>query len=522
MPRQQPTCILCRATVLTMDPRRPQAEAVAMRHGRLVAVGSDSAVLGLRGPHTAVLDCRGATVVPGFIDAHVHLRAHIGTRLGIDCSPRVVRRIPQLQALLRAHAERLPPGQWLVGHGYDDFELAERRHPTRWDLDRVTPHHPVRLAHRSRHAWLLNSAALAQLGITRHFVAPPGGVVERDPTTGEPTGVLIDMDRYLRPRLPPVATADTYRQGVRHASQELLAAGITTVQDASLSNDLATCDTLQAWRVTGDLRPRVSLLLGSSALPEVDRAGIKPGEQASGIHVQGIKIRLDEASGALYPPQDILNAQVWEAHRRGFPVAVHAVDVPALVSALHAIRLAQARWRRAEIHHRIEHCALCPEVCIDDLVELQVTVVTQPAFLWHHGRRYNTDIDAEQQAWLYRVRSLLERGVPVAGSSDAPVVPPRPLQGIQAAVTRQTPDGQVIGPQERVSVDTALGLFTQGAAWACGLGAEVGAITPGKRADLVVLEADPRRVPAVEIQQIPVRMTLVDGVVQWRAAAAEG
>lgn len=519
MPRQQPTLILSQATVLTMDPQQPQAEAVAMRHGRLVAIGTNGAVLGLRGPGTTVLDCRGATVLPGFIDAHLHLRAYVSTLLGIDCSPRVVRHMRQLQALLQDQARRVPPGQWLVGHGYDDFELAERRHPTRWDLDLVTPQHPVRLAHRSRHAWLLNSAALTQLDITRDFVAPPGGVVERDLTTGEPTGLLIDMDGYLRQRLPPVTTSGVYRQGVRQASQALLAAGVTAVQDASMSNDLAACDMLHAWIAAGDLRPRVSLLLGSSALPAAVAAGVKPGEHAAALHVHGIKIRLDESSGALYPPQEILNAQVWEAHHLGFPVAIHAVDVPALISALHAIRLAQERWPRADICHRIEHCALCPEVCIDELVELQVTVVTQPAFLWHHGRRYSADIAPEQQAWLYRVNSLLDRGVRVAGSSDAPVVPPQPLQGIQAAVTRQTPDGQIIGSEERVAVDTALGLFTQGAAWACGLGAEVGSITPGKRADLVVLEADPRRVPAAEIQQIPVRMTLVDGVVQWRDAA---
>jgi hypothetical protein len=519
MQHQQPTLILSHATVLTMEPRRPQAEALAIGEGRLLAIGTNGSVLSLRGPDTVVLNCRGATVLPGFIDAHLHLRAYISTLLGIDCSPRVVRHIHQLQGVLREQARRVPPGEWLVGHGYDDFELAEQRHPSRWDLDPVTPQHPVRLSHRSRHAWLLNSVALTQLGITRDFVAPPGGVVERDPASGEPTGLLIDMDGYLRQHVPPVTTSEAHRQGVRQASQTLLAAGVTAVQDASLSNDVATCDLWQEWLLGHDLHQRASLLLGSAALPAVVAAGIKPGERAPLLYVHGFKIRLDEASGALHPPQEALNAQVWEAHRLGFPVAIHAVDVPALVSALHAIRLAQERWPRTDVRHRIEHCALCPEVCIEELAELQVTVVTQPAFLWHHGRRYRAAIAPEQQSWLYRVNSLLARGVAVAGSSDAPVVPPQPLQGIQTAVTRQTPDGQIIAPEERVSVPTALRLFTQGAALACGLGAEVGSITPGKRADLVVLEADPRRVPAAEIQHIPVCMTLVDGVVRWRQAA---
>jgi len=156
-------------------------------------------------------------------------------------------------------------------------------------------------------------------------------------------------------------------------------------------------------------------------------------------------------------------------------------------------------------------------VCVDELAALRVAVVTQPAFLRYHGQRYMAEIEPEQQPWLYRVKSLLDRGIAVAGSSDAPVVPPHPLQGVCAAVTRQTPDGRIIGPEERVSVAEALWLFTRGAAWACGLEASVGSIRPGKRADLVVLDADPRRVPPDEIPQIPVRLTLVDGAVRWGA-----
>jgi predicted amidohydrolase YtcJ len=129
------------------------------------------------------------------------------------------------------------------------------------------------------------------------------------------------------------------------------------------------------------------------------------------------------------------------------------------------------------------------------------------------------ELEPEHHPWLYRVKSLLDRRVPVAGSSDAPVVPPHPLQGVCAAVTRQTPDGQIIGPAERVGVAEALWLFTQAAAWACGLESEVGSIRRGRRADLVLLAADPTRVPATEISQIPVRLTMVDGVVQWEVEA---
>ncbi len=515
MARRHPTLMLTQATVLTMDPRQPRAEAVAVRQGRIVAVGPNAAVLARRGRDTRVLDCRGAAVLPGFIDAHLHLRAYAATRLGIDCRPHTVHSLTDLQALLRQQSSRLPPGQWLVGYGYDEFALAERRHPTRWDLDVATPHHPVRLAHRSRHAWVLNSLGLARLGMNASSEAPPGGFLERDPASGELTGVLIDMDAYLRQHLPPAATPEMFRSALRQSSQTLLSAGVTTLQDASMSNDLATYEAFRTWIDDGDVRQRVALLIGAAALPEATAAGFKPGDGTPFLRLQGIKIRLDEAGGALYPPQEMVNAQVWNAHRHGFPAAIHAVELPALVSAVDAIRGAQERLHRPYLRHRIEHCALCPEVYADELADLHAAVVTQPAFLWHHGRRYLSEVQPEQHAWLYRVKSLIDRGVPVAGSSDAPVVPPLPLEGVFAAVARQTPDGQIIGPEERVSVGEALWLFTQGAAWACGLESEVGSIRCGKRADLVVLEADPTQVPLAYIAHIPLRLTMVEGTIQW-------
>jgi predicted amidohydrolase YtcJ len=502
-----------------MDPRQPRAEAVAIRAGRIVAVGTNAAILSRRGRHTRLIDCGGGALLPGFIDAHLHLRAYASTFIGLDCRPPLVSSLAALHTLLRRQAADLPPGQWLVGHGYDETALVERRHPTRWDLDRAAPHHPVRLAHRSRHAWVLNSLALRQLGIESGAARPEVGWVERDPASGEPTGLLVDMDDFLRARLPPSHPPATFRQALRDASRALLAAGVTTIGEASVSNDLAAYRAFRGWIADADLQVRVALLVGAGELDACIEASLAPEETPPSLRLHGVKIRLDESSGVLHPPQEVVNAQVWEAHRRGLPVALHTVDLPALVSALHAIRLAQVHLPRADVRHRLEHCALCPDAYLDELAALQVAVVTQPAFLWHHGRRYVSDVPPAQHPWLYRVKSFLDRGIPVAGSSDAPVIPPHPLQGISAAVHRQTPEGATLGPAERVSVAQALTLFTSAAASACGLESEVGTISRGRRADIVVLEANPTRVPAAEIPHIPVRLTMVDGDIRWEAEA---
>ncbi|HUS82350.1 MAG TPA: amidohydrolase family protein, partial [Dehalococcoidia bacterium] len=195
------------ADVITMDAARPRAGAVAVENGRIVALGSDADVLALRNG-ASLIDCRGGALLPGFIDAHIHLLSYAASLISVDCSPAAVSSIDEVQDALRRKAADTPAGSWLRATGYDETALAERRHPTRWELDAAAPDHPVRLIHRTGRACVLNSLALALAGVGIATEEPPGGHMERDPTSGEPAGLLIEMDALLDAAVPPIDEAE--------------------------------------------------------------------------------------------------------------------------------------------------------------------------------------------------------------------------------------------------------------------------------------------------------------------------
>src|SRR4030042_1217943 len=213
--------VLYNANVLTMNRRQPHAELVAVRDGRIIHVGKNDELGQFRG-RGKLIDCEGRTVIPGFNDAHIHVLSFSSHLLSVDCSPATVKSISDIQDKLRQEAQRIPPGTWIKGSGYNEFYLAERRHPTRRDLDQAAPHHPVKLAHRSMHACVLNSMALSLAGISVETPDPPGGLIDRELETGEPSGLLFGMNSYINEKVIPPLTEDETRRGVHVANRKLL------------------------------------------------------------------------------------------------------------------------------------------------------------------------------------------------------------------------------------------------------------------------------------------------------------
>jgi predicted amidohydrolase YtcJ len=502
--------------ILTLDPYRPVAAALAIAAGRILAVGEEQELRPLVSSHTQTIACAGRTILPGFIDPHVHLFAWASRFCGADVSG--ARSIAEIQQLLASQVSQGTPADWIRGYGYDEFFLAEKRHPTKQDVDQVSPNRPILLRHRTGHAAVLNSAALTRACITTHFIPPDGGQIERDPHSGEPTGVVYEVEQWLRTIVPPLPTG-AFTAGITRVNTELLRHGVTSFHDASAGNTLADFALLRRFSEDRVLFPRATVMIGMQALPDLIVAGLTPFHGNDQVRLGSIKILLHESRGTPHPSPEDLAEMVWQAHRHGFQVALHAVEEGPLCTALYAIALAQQRLPRADHRHRIEHCALCPPPLIDTLVQTGSAVVTQPGFLYFYGEKYATEVDSSLHDWLYRTRSLLSRGVPVVGSSDCPIAPLAPLAGIQAAMTRRSQMGTLLNPQEQLPLLDALALYTTAGAWIGFEEQQKGRIRPGMLADLVVLDRDLTTVPVEEIHTVNVTMTIVGGEIVWREDA---
>ena len=510
-----PDLILTNGRVITLDPLHPHARTVTIGASRVLSLSNED-LRGKNAPGAYVIDCRGMTVLPGFIDAHCHLAAYAHSLVTLNLEPRSnVRSLNDIRKAIRRLSLTLPPGAWIRGRGYDEFHLEEKRHPTRRDLDQATSDHPVKISHRSRQAHVLNSLALSLVGIERTTPDPPDGLIERDVLTGEPTGLLYSMGGFLSGKAPPLAD-DEYVRGIQQANANLVAVGITSLQDASARNGVEEWRMFKRWKREGLLLPRVRMMPGFDALHAFERGEFKSSLPERELATGGIKIKISETTGRLLPDRNDLREMVLKIHRLGLQAVLHAIEENAIEAACLAIEYAVKKYPRPDHRHRIEHCSVCPPALAGRLTSLGVMVVTQPSFIYYHGERYAKTVPPEQFAHLYPLATLLSKGVVVAGSSDFPLAPPDPLAGICAAVTRQAETGEILLPQEGITAEQALRLFTQNGALSAFEEQEKGSLTPGKLADLVVLSGDPTTLREEEIKDIRVMMTIINGEVAWK------
>ena len=500
-----PLLVLTNARILGDEGWRLARIRIAGEHiERIEAAGEEG---GERG--ALVVDCQGATVLPGFIDAHMHLLGYAATLAGVECTPQKVASIEALKSRLRARAERIPSGAWIRGWGYDEFTLG--RHPTRLDLDAVVPNHPVKLLHRSGHACVLNSVAMQRLGISGETPEPSGATIERG-ADGEPNGVLLEMEEELESRGLPTLTGADLREAVNDAFEMLLSYGVTSVHEATPPRALATWEMLQELATRERLPIRVFKMVGVGDLPELKRRGLAYQAGSDTLRVGLVKVMLSESGGALHPGAQELRGVVERAGLAGFPVAFHGVEERTIAAALDAIKEVEPP---AGARHRIEHCGVSSPELVRRLVAARVAVVTQPGFIYESGERYLATVPEGEREWLYRVGTLLEAGVPVAFGSDAPVVAPDPLLGVRAAVTRESRGGRTVGLRERVSAEQALAAYSQAGARLAGEGQSKGWIVPGMLADLVVLNGAIESLDVSELGSLHVAKTVVGGKVGY-------
>ncbi len=515
MPTGNVSLVLANGNILTMEPSQPCVEAVAIVGERVAAVGGNEFIRSLASTNTEIIDCQGLTLLPGLNDAHCHLQGLARRLRDLDCSPQRAVSIAEIQILVCERAATRAPGSWIRGHGYDDLQLAEHRHPNRHDLDMAAPDHPVWLEQRSGHAAILNSRALGLAGITRETPDPPGGVIERELATGEPTGTLYEMRSHLRQSLGSVRSTSEFEDGMRAADELLRSYGITSIQDAGADNDVARWTSFHNLQASGVLATRITMFAGIGKLNEFAGACLTFGSGTERLRLGHAKIVLTLTTGALQPTYPELDAAIVDAHNRGFPVAIHCIEEEAIAAAASAL---QARQHSGLID-RIEHCAEGTPALIAAVRRSGATVITQPGFLYHNGESYRNNVEPRLLPHLYPAGALLRSGVPTAFGSDAPVIDPNPWPAIYSAVTRRTSEGLLLSSdglgEQTVSVNDAFRMYTVEAAMAEGTSKVKGSIAPGKLADMVLVDADPAAVDREALPKIKAVLTISSGAVVW-------
>lgn len=507
--------ILVNSNVLTMDPAKSRGRSLAVRNGKILVVGDTDLLKDLQNRHTTIIDLRGKTILPGFIDAHLHFRALAESLITISLEPKTgIRSISDINDRIHRQALKLPPGEWIRASGYNEVYLAENRHPNRWDLDKVTPDHPVKLTHRSGHAHVLNSRGLKFTGIDRETDDPREGIIDRDLESGDPTGVLWGLGDFLSRRIPPLDEKEL-SQGVMLAERRLLSHGITSFHDASTRNNRERWQWFENLKTDGYIKPRVTMMLGLEGLKQHQEKEFLTQVDENSLSLGGVKIIIDETTGALNPSQEELNDIVLTVHRTGRQLIIHAIEESAIEAAVKAVTRALRMFPRMDHRHRIEHCSVCPPALARKLASLGIIVVTHPAFIYYSGDRYLQTVTPMQQRYLYPISTLFKAGVCVAAASDSPIVDINPLAGIYGAVTRLTETGKEVLTEEGITVEKAIRMYTEFSAMSSFRDKVTGTISPGKWADFTVLSADPFEVPQDAIKDIKVEMTIIGGEVAW-------
>jgi predicted amidohydrolase YtcJ len=530
--KMRPDLVMLNANIVTLNPAAPRFQAAAIKFGRISALGTTSDIEKIATNGTSVIDLEGKTVLPGFIDTHVHLDDFGLTLRTLNLED--AKSVDEVKGLLAGRVNGTPKGEWVIGRGWNENRLKERRLLTRWDLDEVSPGNPVYLHHFTCHATLLNSKGLEASGIDRHTKPPAGGWIDVD-ASGEPTGFLRSNARFMAPvglnGVRPRPDLGTLREAILIGVAEAVKYGLTGIHVPSADHD--EIKVTQELAEEGRLPIRITLLPKVELLDHILQLGIHSGLGDEMLRIGAIKIFSDGSliakTAAVKEPfegepnnlgllndKEVFTKQIIEANRAGMQIAVHAVGDRAIEEVLEAYEKALKDTPRRDHRHRIEHGSIVPMTLREKARRLGVVISTQPELVTRNGDGFEASLGEKRMRYTYPIKSLLEEGVVVSGSSDCPLTYCNPLKGIWSAVSRESENsGRVITPEEKVSIDQAIHMYTVNAAY---VGFEEnlkGTIEEGKLADFTVLSKDPYTVKTDDLTKILVEMTMVGGKVVY-------
>ena len=520
--------------IFTGNPAMPWAEALKITDERITHVGSNDDVKNACGKGTEILELPGRLVTPGLVDAHCHFISLGRSFSMIDL--RNVSSLAQARQRIREAAASCKNGEWILGRGWNHHDWEEDREPGRFDLDDILPNNPAMMIRACGHSIWVNSRALQEAGINRDTPNPDGARIDKDPASGEPTGMLREARKLIEARLP-APSLEQRKQWALAAQEAALKCGITGVH---------TCETLMEWEALaaleaeGKLKLRVYHLLPPDDLETAAARGIKAGSGSERLWFGHVKLFADGSLGAgtalLHEPylddaagcgiacleKNDLEGKIQLAYRNGCDVAIHAIGDLAVTNALESI--AAARKKVPGTHRdRLEHVQLHRPQDLALFRDLEVVASVQPVFIATDWKPADKRWGVQRCRHAYAWKSLIEAGLQIQFGSDAPVESINPIGGLHAAVTRQTLRGEPAGgwfPEQKLSLEESIIGFTSVAAWNARREDSLGTIAPGKWADLTIFAQNlfnltPEKWPAVETE-----MTVVHGEMVYQAGSS--
>jgi predicted amidohydrolase YtcJ len=536
--------LLYNGEVVTVNAKDEIAQAVLIEGNRIRFVGSNEEAFRLCGESTQKIDVQGNTVLPGFIETHIHTASRVVLTKGIDLSKKSgIVNIEALQKRIRENTEPLKEGEWLICHGLTFEDLEERRWPTRWELDSVSQGHPVAITHSSGHTGLYNTKAFELCHVLDGEIGYPDEHVVKD-ENGVPNGVMKEVGHFqiqnVIDQFNPV-TEEKIIDTLAEASKLMSSVGITTAHDAGATGTLtvrAMQKGIKAGKINCRMYPMLFTIMGKDLNIKFINAqlqsGFITGFGDEYMKIGPVKIMIDGsgASGTcatrrpmshnnkMMPPsmtQEEVDDIVVRAHKAGFQITAHCIGDKGVEMVLDAYEKAQREFPRENCRHRIEHCMIAEPDLLERIRRLKVIPTFNPAFINLWGVSFNKYYQGSRQNYLIPMRSAIDGGIVCTAASDWECIPDiRPIQGIASAIDRTVyANGEKVAENQAISLMEAIRCYTYNGAYASFDEDRKGSLEAGKLADIVILDGKITEKTPFEISKMSVTKTIFDGKIVY-------
>ncbi|MBO1002152.1 amidohydrolase [Pseudogracilibacillus auburnensis] len=524
--------------VITIDDHQTITEAIAIKDNKICSVGSSVRITDFIGENTKIIDLKGRSLLPGFIDSHIHLSIYGTNLLDINCNSPEVQSLEDLYTELRKEVQHVEKGNWIRASGFNENNIVEKRLPTKRELDAISTEHPILIVRVCNHQSIVNSRALKIANIDEKTKNPEGGIIEKD-ASGHLTGKLIENAHM---KISEVAShhEEELKKSMKMASEVFIKHGITSIHDAGGYGDGSKLlEIMQEGTESGDIKLRIYAMIGSlidskKFIKEMKEKNIVTGFGNEKFKVGPVKLFSDGSStgptlatrkpytndpndfGILYDNQKGINQVLIDAHKRGYQITAHAQGDRAIEMVLNCIEAALNERPKANHRHRIEHAGIAPPDLQKRMKELNVIVIPNPVFMYENGDHY-IHFYGDRVNWMYPANDYIESTITAAFGSDAPVVGCDPLLGIHAAVNRKSKHNIQVGERQKIGVLDALKAYTIMGAYASFEEEIKGSLEKGKLADLVVLDKSILNVEKEKIKELQVELTMINGEIVYRS-----